>query len=62
MKYVTELVSFALAAVLLLYAGLSPVFEGRPVHLPFLLLGIISVVLLIAVGIKARRESGSARR
>ncbi len=62
MKYVTELVSFALASVLLLYAGLSPVLEGRPVHVPFLLLGTISVVLLIVVGIKARRESGSGRR
>ncbi len=38
MKYITELVSFGLAVPLLLYAGLSPLLEGRPVHVPFLLL------------------------
>ncbi len=62
MKYITELVSFGLAVPLLLYAGLSPLLEGRPAHVPFLLLGVISLGLFVFVWTKARRNGGPGRR
>ncbi len=61
MNYITELVSFALAAVLLLYAGLSPRLEGRPFNMVFLTLGLLSVILFIAVLRKANRNSRPRR-
>ncbi len=57
MKNITELVSFALAALLLLYAGLSPALEGRPLNVVFLSLAGLSVILFIAVLMKANRDS-----
>jgi len=57
MKYITELVSFALAAVLFLYVGLSPALEGRPVNVVFLSLAVLAVILFAAVFKKANRDS-----
>ena len=57
MNYVTELVSFALATILFLYAGLSPALEGRPLNVFPLSLGVLSVVLFIVVLKKANRDS-----
>jgi len=57
MKNITELVSFALAALLLLYAGLSPAFEGRPFNVLFLGLAVLSVILFIVMLKKAKRDS-----
>ncbi len=58
MKYVTELVSFALAAVFFIYAGASPALEGRPVHRGFLGLAAVAVLLFVALWVKARRPGG----
>ncbi len=57
MSYITELVSFALAALFLLYAALSPVLEGRPPNVVFLSLAVLSVILFIAMLRKANRDS-----
>ncbi len=57
MKNITELVSFALAALMFLYAGLSPALEGRPLNVVFLGLAILSVILFIAILKKANRDS-----
>ena len=57
MNSITELVSFALAALFFLYAGLSPTFESRPLRVVFLSLAVLSAVLFIAVLKKANRNS-----
>jgi len=57
MSNITELVSFALAALLLLYAGLSPALEGRPLNVVFLSLAVLSVILFIAILKKGKRDS-----
>ena len=57
MKNITELVSFALAALFFLYAGLSPALEGRPLNLVFLGLAVVSVILFIVILTKANRDS-----
>jgi uncharacterized membrane protein YhhN len=57
MKNITELVSFALAALFFLYAGLSPALEGRPLDVVFLSLAVVSVILFIAILKKANRDS-----
>ena len=57
MNRITELVSFALAALLLLYAGLSPALEGRPLNVVFLSLAVLSVIFFIATLKKANRDS-----
>ncbi len=57
MDYITELVSFALATILFLYAGLSPALEGRPLNVVFLGLAVLSVILFIAFLKKANRNS-----
>ena len=57
MSHITELVSFALAALLLLYAGLSPALEGRPVNVVFLSLAGLAVILFIAILMKSKRDS-----
>jgi uncharacterized membrane protein YhhN len=57
MKNITELVSFALAALFFLYAGLSPALEGRPLNLVFLGLAVVSVILFIIILTKANRDS-----
>lgn len=58
MNNITELVSFALAALFFLYAGLSPALEGRPLNVVFLSLAVLSVVLFIAILKKANRDPG----
>lgn len=57
MNNITELVSFALAALFFLYAGLSPALEGRPLNVVFLSLAVLSVILFIAILKKANRDS-----
>ncbi len=57
MNHITELVSFAIAALFLLYAGLSPALEGRPVNVVFLSLAVLSVVLFIAILMKSNRDT-----
>ncbi len=57
MDNIVELVSFALAALLLLYAGLSPAFEGRPPNVVFLSLAALAVILFVAILKKANRDS-----
>ncbi len=58
MDYITELVSFALATVLFLYAALSPLHEGRPVNLLFLGLAVVAIVLFVIFYRKSRHLSG----
>ncbi len=57
MKYITELVSFALATLFFLYAGLSTALEGRPLNMVFLSLALLSVILVLVVLKKANRDS-----
>lgn len=57
MSHITELVSFALAALLLLYAGMSPALEGRPVNVVFLSLAVLAVILFIVILKKSKRDS-----
>jgi len=57
MDRITELVSFALAALFFLYAGLSPAFEGRPVNVVLLSLAALSVILFIFMLTKTNRDS-----
>ena len=57
MNNITELVSFALAALFFLYAGLSPALEGRPLNVVFLSLAALSVILFIAILMKSKRDS-----
>jgi len=62
MNRITELVSFALAALFFLYAGISPAFEGRPLNAVLLGLAVLSVILFIAILKKANRDSRSQRQ
>jgi hypothetical protein len=55
---IIEVVSFALATLLFLYAGLAPAFEGRPPNVIFLGLAVLSIILVIVFWKKGNRASG----
>jgi uncharacterized membrane protein YhhN len=59
-NYIVELVSFVLATLLFLYAGLAPAFEGRPINVVFLGLAVFSMILVIVIWKKGNRDSGPA--
>lgn len=58
MKYIIELVSFALATLFFLYAGLAPALEGHPLDVAFLGLAACSILLFIVFWKKGGRASG----
>lgn len=55
MNYTIELASFALATIMFLYAGLSPLLESRPVNAVFLGLAAVSTILFVVIYRKAKR-------
>jgi hypothetical protein len=55
---IIEVVSFALATLLFLYAGLAPAFEGRPPNVVFLGLAVLSIILVIIFWKRGNRDSG----
>jgi hypothetical protein len=58
MDNIIEVVSFALATLLFLYAGVAPAFEGRPPNLAFLGLAACSILLFIVFWKRGNRASG----
>jgi len=57
-KYIIELVSFALATLFFLYAGLAPALEGRPPNVIFFGLAVLSIILVIVFWKRGNRASG----
>lgn len=53
--------SFALGAVLFLFAALIPFVDGKPLNVIFLGVGVLSLVLAIATWRKAGGGSGPVR-
>ena len=58
MDNIIEVVSFALATLLFLYAGVAPALEGRPLNVAFLGLAALSIILVIVFWKKGNRASG----
>lgn len=51
--------SFALSAVLFLFAAIEPVIKGQPLDVTFLSVGVLSLVLAIATWRKAGDGPGA---
>jgi hypothetical protein len=58
MDNIIEVVSFALATLLFLYAGVAPTLEGRPLNVAFLGLAAFSILLVIVFWKRGNRASG----